>query len=150
MRLRVYGLGVKTSTLMFGLALAAAFVVSGVLVFAETYSTLTCTPEGCVSGSSTLIEENGTWVLAVLALPAMLVLATIGAVYLAVPRGIPWGLAAFFLGACLISAASVGIAYLPAAGLLIIALALSQRNKAQPPEPVRPAKRKKDRTRAAR
>ena len=81
--------------------------------------------EVCVS----LVEQDGTDVLGLLAVPVLLSGASLVAVR-GGWRGIFWGLTLAVLGFCLFSLASVGLFYLPAAGALLLA-AISWRDAPQ-------------------
>jgi hypothetical protein len=123
---------VKAPAVLAGLALAAAILAAGFLTFADTYSGQTCTATAggdpvCASESSSLIEENGAWVLALLIVPIALsavgLLATLPRFDL--PWFLGWTVSVSYALLCVISAASIGFLFMPSALLLLVATALN-------------------------
>jgi len=121
--------GAKT---LAALALITALVSGAALIFVDSSSSQTCTTgpagsESCVNGSSTLIEENGAWVLAYLAVPVVLTLAGLVAIRLGVRRWLQWLIAGVFLFLCIITGFTIGTFYLPSALLLLLAVVTNRR-----------------------
>ena len=114
-----------------GLAFAAAVLEAVYLAFGATSTSVRCDSTGCVTSHSTLIEDNGVGVIALLVIP---IIATSAAFTLMVRHGsriAEWALALLLFAACVVSIFSVGFFFLPAAFLLIIAAA-SDRRDSQP------------------
>jgi hypothetical protein len=113
-----------------GLSVAAAIAAAGYLIFADTYSGSTCIattsgPAVCSSKSSSLIKENGVWVLALLSVPIALSAAGL---MTTLPRfDLPWFLgwlvAVSFALLCVVAMFSIGFFFVPSALLLLIATA---------------------------
>jgi hypothetical protein len=111
------------------LALIFAVAAAGYLIFADTYSGQQCTGGSssvptCIETSSTLIEENGSGVLFILAIPVVLATAQLLLVVADAPGVLSGLLAAMFLGLCLIAVFTIGFYFLPAALLSGVAGAL--------------------------
>lgn len=118
-------------------AILTAVLAAGFLTFADTYSSERCeaTPgqeTQCSSESRTLIEENGKWVLGLLAVPIAFSAGVAAAITYRLPVGVAWSLAILALAACLIAIFSLGAFFLPAALLLIAAAAMDRRGTAAP------------------
>ena len=104
------------------------------MAFAETYRQQSCAVdengEGfCISSSSSLVDENGAWVL-LLALIPIAVSAIVFArtsLGIDVPKGAAWSAAIVLLLACIITGFSVGLFFLPAALLCLAALTTDRR-----------------------
>jgi hypothetical protein len=121
----------RTSSGLAGLAFSVALLAFVYLTFGDTYSGQVCnvSPGGtseCASESSTLIEENGSRVLIPLAIPVIvtgLIAATLAGM-IELPRPAVWLIAGGLLGFCLLTGFSIGLFFLPAALLLVIAVAM--------------------------
>jgi len=118
------------------LSLLAALAASGVLTFAPVYRSISCTADSngaesarCISGSSTLVEENGTQVLVFLAIPvAIALLGLVSSVRpVRIPRFLEWTNVIVLLALVLLTGFSIGLLYLPAAILLLIAVLRNDR-----------------------
>lgn len=112
--------------------LIATLLAAGTLTFVDTYSGETCevTSGGtarCTDESSTLIEENGRWVLGLLTVPVVLAGGMLASTIYRLPVQVEWLLAGALLAVCLLAIFSVGFLFLPAAALLIAAAATEQR-----------------------
>ena len=118
------------------LSLAAALAASALLIFVPVYKNVSCTVDPnaeesttCVSGSSTLLAENGAQILVFLAVPV--VLALLGLLSTVIPTRIPrfleWINVIVFLALVLFTGFSIGLFYLPAAVLLFIAVLRNER-----------------------
>jgi hypothetical protein len=123
----------RTASLLAIAALLIALLAAGVLTFADTSSSTSCeaTPGGvqtCTDASSTLIQENGSWVLALLAVPVLLAAAAVGAIVYQLPTQIEWILALAAFAGCIVAIFSVGIFFLPTALLLVVAAAKDHRS----------------------
>ncbi len=113
------------------LALAAAVAAAVYLIVADTYSSQSCSavPGGagqtCVSAAgSTLIEENGRWVLWYLAVPIGCTVAVAAVIVSGLPAWPGWVVALFLLSASTFTALTIGAFFLPAALLALLAVAL--------------------------
>jgi hypothetical protein len=121
----------RVATALAAAGLVAAVIAAAGLVFIDTYSGETCfvepgAPARCVSESSTLIEENGSWVIGLLTVPIMLAAGILAATLLLLPKAVAWILAAVFLLGCLITGFSIGVFFLPAALLSLTAVILGK------------------------
>jgi hypothetical protein len=76
-------------------------------------------PSGDATTCSSLIAENGSWVLNLLAVPVILTVLAFLAV-VARLRGVTWTLALLFLALCVLAAWSIGVFYVPSAVALLI------------------------------
>jgi hypothetical protein len=131
---------VRVSTALAGLAIAAALVAAAFLIFADTYSGQTCVASAsgsstCTSESSSLIEENGSWVLILLAVPVLLSLLGFVAVqpHLGLPWFLGWTIAVGYAILCVAAMFSIGFFFIPSAALLLVATALNGYRRAYPP-----------------
>lgn len=119
-----------------GAGLALTLAADAFLLLADTYSSESCSvsPDGtgyCFSSSSSLIQENGEWVLLLLAVPTVLA----GVVFLlslsqSVSRTaklLSRAAAVLFLAGCLVTGFSIGLFYLPAALACLLAVAFDRR-----------------------
>ena len=118
------------STIVAALALLGSLIAVTYLVFADTYTSRTCitTAEGvveCTSSSRTLIEENGSWVLLLLAIPVLLTAAGLLATYpqADVPWLAAWVVAVLYALLCIFAIAPFGLFFVPSAFLLLVATA---------------------------
>jgi hypothetical protein len=101
-----------------------------------------CFYTGTTSGSSgesttcsSLIAENGTWVISYLAVPIILtILAFLGLV--ARLRAVMWALAILLLALCILAAWSIGLFYVPSAVALLVAAARMNPTRARPNPPL--------------
>ena len=73
------------------------------------------------------MQQNGPWFILVLLVPVALSIAEFAAIIFRVPKAAEWLLAGTLLFFCLLTGYSIGIFYLPAALLSIIAVALDKR-----------------------
>ena len=112
-------------------ALGAALGAALFLVLAPSYTERSCTvtaggEEVCISSSRTLVEENGNWVLAFVALPiALTAVVFVSATdLLPLPRAAGWAAVVILLAGCLITGFSIGLLFFPAALLALAAMAL--------------------------
>jgi hypothetical protein len=119
------------------LALGALFVgvlAAVLLTFVDAYSGSSCevTPgrvETCSDTSRTLVEENGRWVLLLLAVPVALAAGVLLAIRYRMPVVIEWLLASIAFAGCALAIFSVGIFFLPMT-FLLFAAALTDRRGA--------------------
>jgi hypothetical protein len=123
----------RTASLLAVAALLIALLAAGVLTFADTSSSTSCegTSSGvqtCTDASSTLIQENGSWVLALLAVPVLLAAGVVAAIAYKLPPPVEWILALAAFAACIVAIFSVGIFFLPTALLLVVAAAKDHRS----------------------
>ena len=98
------------------------------------YTGATSGPSGESTTCSSLIAENGTWVLSYLAIPIILtVLAFLALV--ARLRAVMWTLAILLFALCILAAWSIGLFYVPSAVTILIAAARMNptRANADPP-----------------
>ena len=116
-------------------AVALAVVAGLGLAFYPVYQgeSQTVSSSGVVTSSSdgaTLIDENGPWVALVLCVPVVLVaLGLWGAI-----RGrktLAWVSAGVLLAFCVLGGFSIGLFYLPAGLLLLLAAGLTARGRAR-------------------
>jgi hypothetical protein len=122
---------VTASKALAVLALLAALAAAGYLGLADTYRHETCFVEAtgtrCVSGASTLIEENGAWVALILAVPvAVTALGLVLAVQSPAQRPARWVLAAAFFLLCLLTGFTIGLFFLPAALLSVLSVVVDR------------------------
>ena len=80
----------------------------------------------CVDSSSTLIEENGAWVLILLSVPVTLALGIYLSIELGASSLVKGLLAAVFVGTCVVAITSVGLFFLPAALVAAVAVFLDR------------------------
>ena len=131
----------RAATTLAGLAVVLAFLAASFLLLADTYSGQTCTASAaggvpvCTSESSSLIEQNGSWVLALLAVPLLFsaagFLATLQRFNL--PWFAGWVVAVSYALLCVVAAASIGFFFVPSALLLLIATGLNGYQRAYRP-----------------
>jgi hypothetical protein len=99
------------------------------------YTGTTFGPGGESTTCSSLIAENGTWVLGYLAIPVILtVLAFLALV--ARLRAVMWTLAILLFALCILSAWSIGLFYVPSAVTLLIAAARMNPTRANTDAPL--------------
>jgi hypothetical protein len=118
--------------LLASLSVAASILAAGFLTFADTYSRESCVliapgSRVCTSETSSLIEENGTQVLALLVVPVLISGAGLAAI---LPRfDLPWFagwlVAVGYAVLCVIAMFSIGFFFVPSALLLLAATALN-------------------------
>jgi hypothetical protein len=96
-------------------------VVAGIwlAVWPCFYTGVRSGPTGHTTTCSSLITENGSWVLNLLAVPVILTVLAFFAV-VARLRAVTWTLALLFLGLCVLAAWSIGVFYFPSAVALLI------------------------------
>jgi len=116
----------KAATAFSVLATAAAAGGAVFLAFVPVYHGVRCggapSRQTCEElPSRTLIEENGAWVLLLLAVPLALTFAGLASVRWRLPRALTWATAVALLAACSIAIFSIGAFFLPAALLLLAA-----------------------------
>ena len=116
-------------------ALLAAVIAAGFLSLVATYSGQSCevspgSTVECIDDSRTLVEQNGQGAYGLLAIPVGLAAAAVAAILYRLPKGIEWSLAGLLLGACVLAVLSVGLFFLPAALLLVVAVATDRRRLA--------------------
>jgi len=121
----------RAAIVLSGLAALAAAGGAAFLAFVPVYQGVSCRggPAGEVCQdlpSKTLAQENGTWVLLLLAVPVLLTLAQLSALGLGAARAFGWAPAVCLAAACAIAIFSIGVFFLPAA-LLALAAALADR-----------------------
>ncbi len=124
----------RMANLLGMLSLAAAIAAAGYLIFADTYSTQSCSAvpgvagQTCVSGAGeTLIEENGAWVLWLLAIPVAGTAVVAALIAFKWPAGPAWVIALVLLAASFFTALTIGAFFLPATILAVVAVALRAR-----------------------
>ena len=130
----------RVATLLGMLSVVAAMVAAGYLIFADTYSSQSCSAvpgvagQTCVSGAGeTLIEVTGAWVLWLLAIPVVgtaVIVAFIGLKWLAGPA---WAIALFLLTASFVTALTIGAFFLPATILAVVAVTFRTRAPGERP-----------------
>ena len=123
----------KPSTLFASLAIAAATGVTALLAVLPVYASQSCTSTGgetlCTSSSSTLLEETGPTLLLFLTIPVLItVLGLVGTLVLW-PLFVRWLNAGVFVFLCVLTGLSIGLLYFPAALLLLVSVALTDRNE---------------------
>jgi hypothetical protein len=107
------------------------------VVWPCTYTGTTSGPAGESTACSSLIAENGTWVLSYLAIPIILtVLAFLALV--ARLRAVTWTLAILLFALCILAAWSIGLFYVPSAVMLLIAAARMNPTRANTDSPLAP------------
>lgn len=122
----------RAATVAGGLAFLAALAATLFLAFGAAYSGHTCTGGVCTSDSRTLIEENGSWVLILLAIPV----ALSGIIFVSVLPNVSWdkyagrAAAVGLLLFCVALVVSLGLLFLPSLLLAIIALVLDRKREA--------------------
>lgn len=114
-----------------GVAVMLSFIAASLLIFVDTYSSRSCSADSsgvmqCVDSSSTLIEENGAWVLILLSVPVTLALGIYLSIELGASSLVKGLLAAVFVGTCVVAITSVGLFFLPAALVAAIAVFLDR------------------------
>jgi len=125
---------VRPATIFAGVALLWAGAASVFWALFETYNGVSCsvstpgaTTTNCTSQSNTLVEENGAWVLLLVALPLLITavayLATLWQWDEYAGRVATVGLFLF----CAVLGFSIGMAYLPSLLLLTVAMFLDRR-----------------------
>jgi hypothetical protein len=105
--------------------------VAGVwlVVWPCLYTGVTSSPRGDdVHTCSSLIAENGAWVLALLAVPVVVTVLGFFAV-VGRFRAVTWALALLLFALCILAAFSIGLFYLPSAIALIVAAARHDRTQ---------------------
>jgi hypothetical protein len=122
----------RSSIILSACGLIVALVAIGLLTFAEVYSSEACEvttggTQSCHSESSTLVDENGRWVLGLMAVPVVIAGGMLVATIYRLPVQLEWLLAGGLLAACLLAILSIGFFFLPAAALLIAAAASERR-----------------------
>lgn len=95
------------------------------------YTGTTAGPGGERTTCSTLIAENGTWVIIYLAIPIILTVLTYVAL-VARLRAVMWALAILLFGLCMLAAWSIGLFYVPSAVALLVAAARMNRPHRSP------------------
>jgi hypothetical protein len=121
-----------------GVAVMLSFLAASVLIFVDTYSSRSCSSDSsgvmqCVDSSSTLIEENGAWVLILLSVPVSLALGLYLSIELGASSLVKGLLAAVLVATCLVAITSVGLFFLPAALVAAVAVFLDRpQNGSQP------------------
>ena len=125
----------RPATLVGGLGLLCAVGAAGFLLFGNTYSTTTCSASptsgtsSCVTGSETLVEQNGSWVALLIAVPVAL--STLA--FASVLPGVRWDKYAGRLAVvglllfCIVLLISFGMLFLPSLGLLTTAVFLDRK-----------------------
>ena len=99
------------------------------------YTGATSDPSGESTTCSSLIAENGTWVLSYLAIPIILtVLAFLALV--ARLRAVMWTLAILLFALCILAAWSIGLFYVPSAVTILIAAARMNPSRANTDPPL--------------
>jgi hypothetical protein len=99
------------------------------------YTGATSGPGGESTTCSSLIAENGTWVLSYLAIPIILtVLAFLALV--ARLRAVMWTLAILLFALCILAAWSIGLFYVPSAVTILIAAARMNPSRANTDPPL--------------
>lgn len=126
-----------TARLLAASGLLLSLLAAAYLALADTYSSQSCVSDGtstvCTDkSSSTLIEENGAWVLLLLAVPICLAAAQLLLVIAHGPAVLKSLVAGVFLPACLIALFSLGVFFLPAALVSAVALLLDRPCSSQP------------------
>lgn len=115
------------------LALATTLLAAAYLAFAGEACTIDPSGERrCVESPASLIEHDGGWILAYLALPPLLAAAALFALKRGLSRVWQWSLAAALSFLCWLSLFSLGVFYVPAALLLLAAVALHRRRPQTP------------------
>jgi hypothetical protein len=121
----------RTATLVGSLSVMAAIIGACYLIFADTYSSQSCSAVPGVAGQTctsesgeTLIEANGAWVLWLLAIPVAGTAALAATLVLPWPAGPTWVIGLFPIAASFITALTIGAFFLPAAILAVVAAAL--------------------------
>lgn len=110
------------------LACGAALSAFVFLTLADSYHGQVCRIGGeCESISRTLVEKNGTWVLALLAVPVTITAAGLAAAWLRLPRAVTRLCGGGVLLFCIVAIFSIGTFFLPAALLLLLAAGLHKK-----------------------
>ena len=109
--------------------LAAAIAAGLLLVFSNAYSGSECAAEidgaaVCHSSGRTLLEENGSGVLAWLALPTLLatILLALSLTGARFARAASWVVVVGLCAFCLLTGFSIGLFYFPAAVLCLLSV----------------------------
>jgi hypothetical protein len=122
--------------------LAAAVAIVLATIASVWLAVWPCFYAGTTSGASresttcsSLIAENGTWVISYLAIPIVLtVVASLALV--ARLRAVMWALAILLFALCILAAWSIGLFYVPSAVTLLIAAARMSRMRANADPPL--------------
>ena len=127
-------MSLRPATVVGGLGMLWSLAAAGFLLFGNSYEGLTCrastdgTTPNCVTESRTLIEQNGSWVVVLVALPVALSILAFASVL----PGVHWDKYAGRLAAvglmlfCIVLLISLGLLFLPALILLSAALYLDR------------------------
>jgi hypothetical protein len=99
------------------------------------YTGTTAGPSGRSTTCSSLIAENGIWLIGYLAIPIVLTVLAFSAL-VARLRGVTWALAVLLFALCVLAAWSIGIFYLPSAVGLFVAAARMNREWPKPNSPL--------------
>jgi hypothetical protein len=99
------------------------------------YTGTTAGPTGKSTTCSSLIAENGTWVISYLAIPIILTVLAFFAL-VARLRTIMWVLAIVLFALCILAAWSIGLFYIPSAVALLVAASQLNRARARPNRPL--------------
>jgi len=92
------------------------------------YTGATAGPRAESATCSSLIAENGTWVITYLAIPIILTSLAFFAL-VARLRAVTWALAILLFGLCILAAWSIGLFYVPSAVALLVAAARMNRTR---------------------
>lgn len=123
-------------------ALAAAVAGAAYLIFADSYSSESCSMTAgsdvmtcAVSDGSTLIEESGRWVLWLLAVPVVATAIVVAVIVGGLPAWPGWVVAVFLLCASILTSLTIGAFFLPAALLAVGSMWMYSRavSQASPP-----------------
>ena len=119
-------------------AVGLAFAASVYWAFAPTNTVSTCSTAAqrdlfeCSSTSETLLQSEGGSVIWLLAVPVALAAAIAALVAVRRARWLAWVLALVFWVACLVSLASIGLFYVPAAVASVVAVAVWVQGEPRP------------------
>jgi hypothetical protein len=127
-----------TALALVALAMIAVSFASAYFLFADTSRGSSCTvvaggDQQCSSYSRTLVEDQGAWVLALLAAPVVLTGIVFWLIATSGDRSLAVGVAVLFLGFCVISIFSIGAFYILGALLLLTAGLLYRRPRESNP-----------------
>lgn len=98
------------------------------------YTGTTGGPTGKSTTCSSLIAENGTWVVGYLATPIILTVIAFFALVVRL-RTVMWVLAILLFALCILAAWSIGLFYVPSAVALLVAASQLSRARARPNPP---------------
>jgi hypothetical protein len=126
----------RTATLLAACALVAALAGAAYLLVADTYTSTSCSvgagltvdtgERECVTTGETLVEVNGRGVLPLFLVPIGITATLAALIQFRTGKFLQWALAIGLASACFLTALTIGLFFLPAAVLALIAVAVDR------------------------